>query len=83
MTGLSTRIDSNFRVGDTHQLGFRALKTDHRDVEDGLRTNGYALDFGFRKRGRNLNYSVDAFALSPDFKTDVGFVRRTDHQVLE
>ena len=71
-------IDSNFRVGNTHQLGFRALRTDHQEELDALKTDGYMMDFGFRKRGRNLNYSIDAFSLSPDFKTDVGFVRRTD-----
>ena len=71
-------IDSTFRLGNTHSLGFRALRTDHRDDDDGLHTDGYVLDAGFRKRGRNLSYSVDASALSPDFKTDVGFVRRTD-----
>ena len=71
-------IDSNFRVGNTHQLGFRALRTDHQEELDALQTDGYMMDFGFRKRGRNLNYSIDAFSLSPDFKTDVGFVRRTD-----
>ena len=72
-------IDSNFRVGDTHQLGFRALGTEHRG-EDALQSDGYLMDFGFRKRGRNLSYSIDAFTLSPDFKTDIGFVRRTDMQ---
>ena len=73
-------IDSNFRVGATHQLGFRAMRTDHREENGGAETDGYVLDFGFRKRGRNLTYSIDAFALSPDFKTDVGFVRRTDQR---
>ena len=73
-------MDSNFRIGATHQLGFRALGTDRRDPTDRLRTDGHALDFGFRKRGRNLSYSVDAFALSPNFETDVGFVRRTDQR---
>ena len=75
-------IDSNFRVGDTHSLGFRALRTDHLDENDGLRTDGYLLDAGFRKRGRNLSYSLDASALSPDFKTDVGFVRRNDMRLV-
>ncbi len=79
-----TGIDSNFRLGNTHQIGFCALRSDHREETTelgdalGLQTDGYLMDFGFRKRGRNLNYSIDAFSLSPDFKTDVGFVRRTD-----
>ena len=82
-------IDSNFRVGDTHSLGFRALRTDHLeetdhvDDNDGLRTDGYLLDAGIRKRGRNLSYSLDGSALSPDFKTDVGFVRRTDMRLFD
>ena len=89
--------DSNFRIGATHQLGFRAFGTDRRAAQSGPQTNpcptpaasdpetpascgGHAMDFGFRKRGRNLSYSIDAFALSPDFRTDVGFVRRTDQR---
>ncbi len=90
--------DSNFRIGDTHQLGFRAFGTDRRAAQSGPQVNrcpatadaeapaacdGYALDFGFRKRGRNLSYSIDSFALSPDFRTDVGFVRRTDQRETE
>ncbi len=73
-------VDSNFRIGATHQMGFRALGADRRVEQGGAETGGHALDFGFRKRGRNLNYSVDTFALSPDFQTDVGFVRRTDQR---
>ena len=93
-------VDSNFRIGTTHQLGFRALGTDRRvagrgpdtiscapaavpDSDGSTTCDGYALDFGFRKRGRNLSYSIDSFALSPDFQTDVGFVRRTDQRETE
>ena len=78
-------IDSNFRIGDQHSVGFRAMRTDHQETTDldgaaGLRTDGYLLDLGFRRRGRNLSYAFDAYALSPEFKTDVGFVRRTDER---
>ena len=76
-------MDSNFRLGATHQFGFRAFGTDRRDPDHSLQTDGHALDIGFRKRGRNLSYSVDGFALSPDFATDVGFVRRTDQRQVE
>ena len=75
--------DSNFRIGSTHQLGFRALGADRRVAQGGEKNDGYALDFGLRKRGRNLSYSIDSFALSPDFRTDVGFVRRTDQRETE
>ena len=72
-------LDSNFRLGDTHSVEFRALGTEHRDL-DGVETTGFLLDGVIRKRGRNLRYTLGSFALSPDFKTDVGFVRRTDQR---
>ena len=72
-------LDSNFRIGDTHEIGVRAFGTQHRDL-DGLETTGHLLNANIRKSGRNLSYIAAAFSLSPDFKTDVGFVRRTDQR---
>ena len=74
-------IDSNFRLGDTHSIAFSAMGTDHRDL-DGEETTGYLLNTFFNKNGRNLRYGVGSYALSPDFKTDVGFVRRTDQRFV-
>ena len=71
--------DANFRLGDTHAAAFRAMGTDH-EGRGGGRTSGYLLDAVFSKRGRNLRYSLGAYALSPEFRTDVGFVRRTDQR---
>ncbi len=72
-------VDSNFRVGNTHSFGVRAVATRDRDL-DGLETSGYLFDASVRKTGRNLSYILAHYALSPDFETDVGFVRRTDQQ---
>ena len=72
-------VDSNFRLGDTHALGLRAMGTEHRD-QDGIETTGYLLDAFFDKRGRNLRYGVGSYLLSPEFKTDVGFMRRTNQR---
>ena len=72
-------IDSNFRIGDTHSIAFRAMGTQHRDME-GLETSGHFLEAVLRKQGRNLSYRLVSYMLSPDFKTDVGFVRRTDQR---
>ena len=72
-------VDSNFRVGNTHSFGIRAMGTDHRSQE-GSKKNGYFLDIFARKNGRNLSYTAATYVLSPDFKTDVGFVRRTDQR---
>ena len=72
-------VDGSFRLGDTHSTGFRALTTQHRDLS-GIETSGYMLDAFIRKSGRNLSYTFASYLLSPDFKTDVGFVRRTDQR---
>jgi len=72
-------FDSNFRLGNTHSFGVRAVGTRDRDL-DGLESDGYLLDASFRKTGRNLSYVLAHYALSPDFQTDIGFVRRTDQR---
>ena len=72
-------LDSNFRLGDTHSFGVRAIGTQDTDL-DGLETSGFLLDASIRKTGRNLSYFLAHYALSPDFQTDVGFVRRVDQR---
>ena len=72
-------LDSNFRLGDTHSFGVRAVGTQDTDL-DGLETSGFLLDASVRKTGRNLSYFLAHYALSPDFQTDVGFVRRVDQR---
>ena len=72
-------LDSNFRLGDTHAVAFRAMGTDHQG-RAGERTTGHLVDARFSKSGRNLRYAVSSYSLSPEFRTDVGFVRRTDQR---
>ena len=71
--------DGNFRIGQTHNAQFRTIATEHRDLE-GVDRSGHMLDVNLRKSGRNLGYFVGAFEVSPEFRTDVGFVRRTDQR---
>ena len=72
-------IDGNFRLGDTHTLAVRLMGTQHRDL-DGVDTTGHLAGLFVRKSGRNLSYGLGSYVLSPDFETDVGFVRRTDER---
>lgn len=72
-------IDSNFRVGNTHSFGIRAVGSQDRDL-DGLETSGHMLNASFRKSGRNLSYNLAWYDISPDFNTEVGFLRRTDQR---
>ena len=70
-------IDSNFRVGSSHSFALRAMGSDHRD-DEALETTGYVVDASFEKTSRRLSYRASTYAISPDFQTDVGFVRRND-----
>jgi len=69
--------DGNFRLSDTASIGFRAITTQNRDL-DQLETSGEMFDVGMRSQGRNLNYFVAGYTIDPDFNTAVGFVRRRD-----
>ncbi len=71
--------DGSFRLGQTHSTRFRAIATRHRDPE-GVERDGHLFDISLSKNGRNLSYYTTAYEVSPDFKTDVGFVRRTDQR---
>jgi hypothetical protein len=71
--------DGDFALGPTHRFFARVIATDHRDAL-GVRRKGYFYDFNLRKAGRSLSYSVISNAISPDLRTDVGFVRRTDQR---
>jgi hypothetical protein len=72
-------FDSQLRLGRNQRLGVRAIATSHRDSVGVDRTGGF-LDIGFNKQGRNLNYSVMHFSISPDFRSDTGFVQRVDQR---
>ena len=74
-------FDSNFRLNDTHSVGFRAMRTAHRDL-DGREREGHLQNAVLRMQGRHLRYDVSYYELSPEFRTDVGFVRRTDQRVV-
>jgi hypothetical protein len=72
-------FDGEFAFGRTHRGFGRIIGTDHLDAQ-GVRRRGYFYDVNFRKDGRNLGYSVVTNAVSPDLRTDVGFVRRVDQR---
>ena len=71
--------DGNFRLGRTQAVAFSAVQTDNRDL-DGLDSRGTLFDVNYRLQGRHWNIFNGTYLLSPDFRTDVGFVQRTDQQ---
>ncbi len=71
--------DGAFRLGRTQSVGFAAVQADNRDL-DGIDSRGTLLDVNYRLQGRHWNIFNGTYLLSPDFRTDVGFVQRTDQQ---
>ena len=71
--------DGAFRLGRTQALGFAAVRTDDRDL-DGVDSRGTLFDVNYRLNGRHWSVFNGTYLLSPDFRTDVGFVQRTDQR---
>ncbi len=70
-------VDARFRIDDTKTVSLLLAGSDHRD-EAGQRRRGLAADLELRRAGRHLEYGVQHQFRSPDFRTDLGFVRRVD-----
>ena len=74
-------LDGNFRLGRTQGVGFKAVQTDHRDLE-GVGRRGRMFDLNYRLNSRHWTSFVALYTLSPDFRHDLGFVRRVDTRRL-
>ena len=72
-------LDGNFRIGQTQGLAFKAVQTDHRDL-DGIERQGQMFNLSWRLNSRHWSSFASIYTLSPDFRTDVGFVRRVDQK---
>tara|TARA_Y100000588_G_scaffold319351_1_gene349361 strand:+ start:1864 stop:4110 length:2247 start_codon:yes stop_codon:yes gene_type:complete len=72
-------LDSNFRLGSVTRLAVNAFGTNRQQPGSSEDTGNFLGTF-LSSSGRNLNASVLAYQISPDFHTDVGFVRRRDQR---
>ena len=73
-------MDSQLRIGRNQRITLRAIGTNNRDAA-GVDRSGHMLDASFRKEGRGLSYFASYFQISPDFRTDSGFVRRVNERL--
>ena len=72
-------VDGNLRLNPTTVFRFRAVKTLHQESgaeEEG----GNMLTARWVRSGRNVDWDLFFYQISPDLDTDVGFVRRTDQR---
>ncbi|MEX0912495.1 MAG: DUF5916 domain-containing protein, partial [Gemmatimonadota bacterium] len=74
-------VDGNFRLSPTISTTLRTVGTWHRDLE-GTSASGHVLDAGISQNARNIGWSLGAYQISPEFATDVGFVRRVDEREI-
>ena len=74
--------DGNFRLSPTIVGAIRGVGTWNLAPDGSEQRNGHVLDASLRQNGRNVNWFVSAYEISPSFDTDVGFVRRTDQRRL-
>jgi hypothetical protein len=72
-------IDGSFRLSRSLSTNFRMIESQHRDL-DGVERSGHVYDASISNTGRNLSFFAAAFEITPDFRTDVGFVRRLDQR---
>ena len=69
--------DGNFRLSPTVSSDFRAVGS-RLKTPAGETGAGHMISTRLRQNGRNLSWSLSAFQVSPEFETEVGFVRRRD-----
>ena len=72
-------IDAQFRLSRASRFYFVAAQSQHRD-EEGQERSGPVLGMLLTRTGRNLTASTFFGRTDPDFRTDVGFVRRVNEQ---
>jgi hypothetical protein len=70
-------VDGNLRLNPTTVFRFRAVRTLHKEL-DSPEESGNMLTARWVHGGRNINWDLFLYQISPDLDTDVGFVRRTD-----
>ena len=70
-------LTSNLRLSRTIS-GDVSLVGSRYKAPGGSEVGGNMLSTRWSQNGRNVGWSLNAYQVSPDFRTDVGFVRRRD-----
>ena len=72
-------VDAALRLSPTISMGANAAGTRHQNPGE-AEVSGNFLGSRITGNGRNFTWSAFAYQISPDFRTDVGFVRRRDQR---
>lgn len=70
-------MDGQIRVNRSSLLGFHAFASGTRESHQSPRLDGYALGADFSLSRRKLDLTLGAIDVSPDFRTETGYITRT------
>jgi hypothetical protein len=76
-------VDGRLRLSDNWTLTFQGVTSATFDAEDDERLAGPAYNAELTRSGRQFFYQVEYEDISPGFRTESGFVRRTDIRAIE
>src|SRR6202008_2454221 len=69
-----------FRIGTPERVSVKVIGTNHRETERSERSV-HLVDLAFAQDGRHLSYRLIHYSISPNFRTDAGFVPRVDQHL--
>ena len=73
--------DSQLRIGTNHRFNAMAAASEHRTTDGVQNPLGYMFDVSFRNESRGLGYLIAHHEEHPEFRSDMGFIRRVDQKV--
>jgi hypothetical protein len=74
-------VDTQLQLGRNHRLSGATVRSDNR-ASDGVQSAGQYYEANLRREGRNLGYFFGTYHLPPQFRTDLGFIRRVDQKQM-
>ncbi len=75
-------VDGRWKINDNWVLVGQGVGS-HTDPLDGLAVTGGLATAELHREGRGFDYSLTYLQVSPDFRTDLGYVRRRDIRQAE
>ena len=71
-------IDGRFKIGENWDTRFQAVYSSNRPAGGGPESSDQAYDLSFNRNGRHHGAHIHYREFGPEFRTDAGFVNRTD-----
>ena len=73
--------DSQLRIGRNYQLSAMGAFSGHQTPDGVQNPNGHMFLVVYRRESRNLGFLIAHHQESPEFRSDIGFIRRVNQKV--